>query len=120
MDAQNSSPSSREGRNGVIGVGDGLPWKLSSDLKRFKARTMGKPMIMGRKTWEAIGRPLPGRETIVLTRDSHFTPPKKRMWRHNPTKALAQRDDSPRLLGATRSSWAAARRFIAAFWTSPT
>ncbi len=63
------------GRNGVIG-GDGrLPWRLPSDLKRFKAITMGKPMLMGRKTFEAIGRPLPGRETIVLTRDPVFTAP---------------------------------------------
>lgn len=63
------------GRNGVIG-GDGqLPWRLPSDLKRFKAVTMGKPMLMGRKTFAAIGRPLPGRETIVLTRDPVFTVP---------------------------------------------
>ena len=63
------------GRNGVIG-GDGqLPWRLPSDLKRFKAVTMGKPMLMGRKTYAAIGRPLPGRETIVLTRDPVFTAP---------------------------------------------
>lgn len=61
------------GRNGVIG-GDGrLPWRLPSDLKRFKAVTMGKPMLMGRKTYAAIGRPLPGRETIVLTRDPVFS-----------------------------------------------
>ncbi|MFN3892270.1 MAG: dihydrofolate reductase [Beijerinckiaceae bacterium] len=63
------------GRNGVIG-GDGrLPWRLPGDLKRFKAVTMGKPMLMGRKTFEAIGRPLPGRETIVLTRDPVFSAP---------------------------------------------
>jgi len=59
-------------RNGVIGVNNDLPWRLSSDLKRFKALTMGKPMIMGRKTWDSIGRPLPGREIIVLTRDPDF------------------------------------------------
>ena len=60
------------GRNGVIG-GDGrLPWRLPSDLKRFKAITMGKPMLMGRKTFATIGKPLPGRETIVLTRDASF------------------------------------------------
>ena len=59
-------------RNGVIGVNNDLPWRLSSDLKRFKALTMGKPMIMGRKTWDSIGRPLPGREIVVLTRDPHF------------------------------------------------
>ena len=60
------------GRNGVIGVANGLPWRLSSDLKRYKARTWGKPMIMGRRTFESIGRPLPGRESVVLTRDPHF------------------------------------------------
>ena len=59
-------------RNGVIGVDNDLPWRLSSDLKRFKALTMGKPMIMGRRTWDSIGRPLPGREIIVLTRDPAF------------------------------------------------
>jgi dihydrofolate reductase len=59
-------------RNGVIGAGDALPWRLSSDLKRFKALTMGKPLIMGRKTFQSIGRPLPGREIIVVTRDEGF------------------------------------------------
>ena len=57
-------------RNGVIGGGNQLLWRLSSDLRRFKALTMGKPMIMGRKTFDSIGRPLPGRETIVVTRNS--------------------------------------------------
>ena len=60
-------------RNGVIGANNELPWRLSSDLKRFKALTMGKPMIMGRRTWGSIGRPLPGREIVVLTRDAGFT-----------------------------------------------
>ncbi|GJE57520.1 MULTISPECIES: dihydrofolate reductase [Methylobacterium] len=59
-------------RNGVIGRDNGLIWHLSSDLKRFKALTMGKPMLMGRKTFAAIGRPLPGRRSIVLTRDQGF------------------------------------------------
>ena len=58
--------------NGVIGREGGLPWKLSSDLKRFKADTMGKPVIMGRKTWEGLGRPLPGRLNLVVTRDPDF------------------------------------------------
>lgn len=58
--------------NGVIGRDGGLPWRLSSDLKRFKADTMGKPIIMGRKTWASIGRPLPGRLNIVVTRDRGF------------------------------------------------
>ena len=58
--------------NGVIGREGGLPWRLSSDLKRFKAGTMGKPIIMGRKTWQGLGRPLPGRHNIVVTRDRAF------------------------------------------------
>ena len=58
--------------NGVIGEGNRLIWRLKSDLKRFRAITWGKPMIMGRKTFESIGKPLPGRETIVLTRDPAF------------------------------------------------
>lgn len=58
--------------NGVIGREGGLPWRLSSDLKRFKVDTMGKPIIMGRKTWEGLGRALPGRLNIVVTRDPTF------------------------------------------------
>ena len=56
-------------RNGVIGRGNALPWKLPEDLAFFKRTTMGHPIIMGRKTWDAIGRPLPGRRNIVVTRD---------------------------------------------------
>ena len=55
-------------KNGVIGRGGKLPWRLSADLKRFKALTMGHHLIMGRKTFESIGRQLPGRTTIVMTR----------------------------------------------------
>ncbi|MGH6860701.1 MAG: dihydrofolate reductase [Phyllobacterium sp.] len=58
--------------NGVIGHENGLPWRLSTDLKRFKATTMGKPIIMGRRTWDSLGRPLPGRTNIVITRDPAF------------------------------------------------
>ncbi len=58
--------------NGVIGREGGLPWRLSTDLKRFKADTMGKPIIMGRKTFEGVGRPLPGRLNIVVTRDKDW------------------------------------------------
>lgn len=58
--------------NGVIGKDNRLPWHLSSDLKRFRTLTMGKPMIMGRKNFQSIGRVLPGRESIVLTRDKAF------------------------------------------------
>jgi dihydrofolate reductase len=55
--------------NGVIGAGNQLPWRLPADLKRFKALTMGHTLVMGRKTFDSIGRPLPGRTTIVITRD---------------------------------------------------
>ncbi|WP_394646702.1 dihydrofolate reductase [uncultured Sphingomonas sp.] len=55
--------------NGVIGVDGRLPWRLPADLKRFKALTIGKPMLMGRKTFESFPAPLPGRRHIVLTRD---------------------------------------------------
>lgn len=59
--------------NGVIGRDGDLPWRLSSDLKRFKADTMGKPIVMGRKTWESFPkRPLPGRLNIVITRSRDF------------------------------------------------
>ena len=56
--------------NRVIGRDGGLPWRLSADLKRFKRLTMGHSIIMGRKTWESIGRPLPGRRMIVLSRQA--------------------------------------------------
>jgi dihydrofolate reductase len=54
--------------NGVIGSGNQLPWRLPDDLKRFKALSLGKPIVMGRKTYESIGRPLPGRLNIVVSR----------------------------------------------------
>jgi len=61
--------------NGIIGRDGGMPWRLSTDLKRFKATTMGKPIVMGRKTWESFPmRPLPGRRNIVITRDVDFQP----------------------------------------------
>lgn len=59
-------------RNGVIGVDNQLPWRLPADLKRFKSLTMGRPIVMGRKTWDSIGRPLPGRANIVVSRDADF------------------------------------------------
>jgi dihydrofolate reductase len=58
--------------NGVIGRDNALPWSLPEDLKRFKRITMGKPILMGRKTFESIGRPLPGRLNIVVTRDRAY------------------------------------------------
>lgn len=58
--------------NAVIGRDGGMPWRLSADLRRFKAETMGKAVIMGRKTFESIGKPLPGRANIVVTRDARW------------------------------------------------
>ena len=55
---------------GGIGRDGGLPWHLPEDLKRFKALTMGKPIVMGRRTWDSIGRPLPGRRSIVVSRQA--------------------------------------------------
>lgn len=72
--------------NGVIGVEGELPWKLSTDLKRFKQGTMGRPIVMGRKTYESIGRPLPGRLNIVVTRD--------RAWRAEGVEVAGSLDDA--------------------------
>lgn len=58
--------------NGVIGRGGELPWRLSADLQRFKRLTMGHTIIMGRRTWESIGRPLPGRRTVVVSRQPNY------------------------------------------------
>jgi dihydrofolate reductase len=60
--------------NGVIGRGGGLPWRLSSDLKTFRRLTMGKPLIMGRRTFQSLKKPLDGRDNIVVTRDEGFRP----------------------------------------------
>lgn len=61
--------------NGVIGRGNALPWRLKSDMHHFRTVTMGKPVVMGRKTYLTIGQPLKGRTTIVVSRDSAFTAP---------------------------------------------
>lgn len=59
-------------RNGAIGIDGKVPWYLPEDLKHFKRTTLGKPVIMGRKTWESLGRPLPGRKNIVITRQADY------------------------------------------------
>ncbi len=61
-------------RNGVIGAGGDLVWRISDDLKWFKKITLGKPIVMGRKTFESIGKPLPGRDNIVISRRTDFAP----------------------------------------------
>ena len=63
-----------QAENRVIGINNNLPWHLPEDLRYFKQVTMGKPIIMGRKTFESIGRPLPGRTNIVITRDGSYQP----------------------------------------------
>ena len=59
--------------NGVIGRDNALPWRLPADLRHFKALTLGKPVLMGRRTYESLGRPLPGRHNIVMTRDPRWS-----------------------------------------------
>ncbi|QNQ08156.1 dihydrofolate reductase [Sphingomonas alpina] len=78
--------------NGVIGRDGKLPWHLPADLRRFKAQTMGKPMVMGRKTFESFPSPLPGRRHIVLTRDREWTAPGAEV-AHTPDEALALAGD---------------------------
>lgn len=75
--------------NDVIGRDGGLPWRLSTDLKRFKALTMGKPMVMGRVCYDSIGKPLPGRPNIVITRNRGFAP-QGVMVAHSLEEALAK------------------------------
>ena len=74
--------------NGTIGMGGRLPWRLPEDLKRFKALTLGHPVVMGRRTWESIGRALPGRHNIVVTRSTQFAAPSCRI-AHSLDEALA-------------------------------
>lgn len=86
-------------RNGVIGAGNRLIWKLSTDLKRFRALTWGKPLVMGRKSFESIGRPLPGRETIVVTRDPGLAPDGVRI-AHDVDAALSLAEEVAREMNA--------------------
>ena len=82
-------------RNGVIGREGGLPWHISSDLKRFKEITMGKPVVMGRKTWESLPRkPLPGRRNLVITRQRGFVPEGAEV-AATPEEALRLAGDAP-------------------------
>lgn len=75
-------------RRGLIGRDGGLPWRLPNDLKHFKRLTVGKTVLMGRKTWESLGRPLPDRHNWVLTRDRAFAPADCRVF-HSLDAALA-------------------------------
>jgi len=79
-------------QNGVIGLDNRLPWHLPADLKRFKALTMGHSLVMGRKTFESIGRPLPGRSILVVSRNPDYAPPGVRVV-HSVDEALAGAGD---------------------------
>lgn len=85
--------------NGVIGRGDALPWRVSSDLKRFRAITWGKPILMGRRTFESLPRVLPGRTSIVITRDAGFVPPEGVLAADSIDEALALGADEAKRLG---------------------
>src|SRR5579862_9211360 len=82
--------------NGVIGRGGALPWRLPDDLKRFKQLTLGKAVLMGRRTFESIGRPLPGRRNLVLSRSEHLAHPLVEQPR-SIDEALAMAADVPEL-----------------------
>lgn len=85
-------------RNGVIGRGGGMPWRLPTDLQGFKARTMGMPVVMGRKTFESIGRALPGRRCIVVTRQADYEAPECEVAHDvESALALAAGGDPPRI-----------------------
>ena len=84
-------------RNGVIGRDNALPWRLPEDLRHFKALTMGKPMLMGRRTFEAIGRALPGRLNLVLTRDPSWHAPGA-IAVHSLEEAFARAQSAPELM----------------------
>lgn len=101
-------------RNGAIGGANGLPWRLPTDLKHFKAITLGKPLIMGRKTFESIGRPLPGRETIVVTRDAAFQAPPGVHVAASPQEALALGRARARAMGVNEIILAGGAQLYAA------
>ena len=85
--------------NGVIGRDGGLPWRLSADLKHFKKTTMGHHLIIGRRTWDEVGKPLPGRMMVVVTRSRHIAPEGVRV-AHSLEEALdIARDDGEPFIG---------------------
>jgi dihydrofolate reductase len=85
-------------RNRVIGRDNALPWRLPEDLKHFKAVTLGKPILMGRKTYESIGKPLPGRTNLVMTRDAGWQSPGTVVV-HSVAEAFEQVQAAPELAG---------------------
>jgi dihydrofolate reductase len=86
-------------RNGVIGANNGLPWRISSDLKRFKSLTMGKPLILGRRTFESLPQALPGRRIVVVTRDKDFSG-NGALVAHSPEEAVQMAREAAREMNA--------------------
>jgi dihydrofolate reductase len=86
--------------NGVIGRDNRLIWRIRTDLRRFRDLTWGKPMIMGRKTHESIGKPLPGRETVVVTRDRSFAAPGVHV-AHDIDEAITRADEIAERIAAS-------------------
>ena len=85
--------------NGVIGKDNNLSWRMPSDLRRFRRITMGKPLIMGRKTFQSVGRPLPGREIVVVTHDEGFKADGVHV-AHSPQAAVAKAQELAQEMGA--------------------
>lgn len=92
------------GRDRTIGRAGGLPWTMPGDLARFRGLTMGTPMIMGRRTWESIARPLPGRESVVVSRDAGLALPDGVRRADSPAQALALGQERARAMGAASIS----------------
>jgi len=89
--------------NGVIGLDGGLPWHLPADLKHFKRTTMGHHLIIGRRTWEEVGEPLPGRRMVVVTRSRRFAPEGAQVVRSvEQALELAAEDEEPFIGGGSQ------------------
>jgi dihydrofolate reductase len=101
LDCVNVSLIVAMSENRVIGVDNRLPWRLPADLQRFKRLTMGHHIVMGRHTWDSIGRALPGRTSVVVTRQRDFRAPDGVLVTHSPADALAAcaDDDEPFVIG---------------------
>lgn len=97
--------------NRVIGLNNGLPWKLSEDLKRFKRLTMGHHLVMGRRTYESVGKPLPGRENVVVTRSRDYAPEGVTV-AHSVEEALALDHDDEMFIAGGAEIFAAALPFV--------
>ena len=104
-------------RNGVIGRAGGLPWSVPEDLRHFRAVTMGHTILMGRRTWEGIGLPLPGRRTIVVTRGPAPAGAEGAPSLEEALLLARQTDDEPRIVGGAVLYAAALPLATRIFWT---